>query len=289
MNLIPLTVVACCLVSLNLAAQSTISASDKYAYSANAGWLDFRPSAHDGSRVLDTVLAGFSYAANFGWTHFGDGTPDNGHTYSNSSASDYGVNLSPVGALTGYAYAANIGWITFEQMHGQPKLDLRTGKFSGNAYSANLGWIALDTIFSELATTTISRPDSDNDGISDTWEYLHFDNLTTATPTSDQDGDGTSDRAEYYAGTLPDDPTSLLKIVTHTYSVDYTQADISFTSVATRNYRLEYDADLAGLWTNSALGTFPPTGSLTIKTLSGLGAAPIRFFRAVAMPLPTAP
>ncbi|MGL4401740.1 MAG: hypothetical protein ACRCXD_17910 [Luteolibacter sp.] len=272
-----------------LAAQSTISPTARYAYAANAGWVDSRPSLPDGVRVFDTALSGYSYAANFGWIHLGDGTPSNGHTYSNTSSTDYGVNASPTGILTGLAYAANIGWITFEQTHGQPKLDLRTGKFTGSIYSANIGWIALDTAFTDLATSSIARPDTDNDGIADTWENLNYGNLTTASSTSDKDGDGASDLAEYNSGTLPNNPDSLLKIVSHTYSASSTQADISFTTVLTRNYRLEYDEDLVGPWTDSVLGSFLPTGSLTSKTLSSLSPAPRRFFRAVAMPLPTAP
>jgi hypothetical protein len=199
------------------AGQSTISPTDRYAYAANAGWLDLRADTTNGLRVADTALSGYAYAANFGWIHFGDGTPANGHTYSNASATDYGVNVSPAGNLTGYAYAANVGWINLEQTHGQPKLDLRTGKFTGSAYSANLGWIALDTTFSDLATDTISRPDTDADGIADAWENLNFGNLTTATATSDRDGDGASDLSEYNAGTLPNDAASQLRIVSHTY------------------------------------------------------------------------
>jgi len=270
-------------------AQTTISSTDRFAWVANAGWLDFRADSTNGLRVADTALSGYSYAANFGWIHFGDGTPDNGHTYSNTSATDYGVNISPAGNLTGYAYAANVGWITWEQTQGQPRLDLRTGKFTGSAYSANLGWIALDTIFSDLATSTIARPDTDGDGIADAWEKLHFGNLTTATASTDSDGDGASDLSEYNAGTLPKDPGSRLRIVSHTYAAGFTLANISFTSVATRNYRLEYDQDLLGVWTNSALGTFPPVGSLTSANLTALSTAPRRFFRVLALSLPTQP
>lgn len=280
---------ALCSIPLNASAQSTISTIEKYAYSANSGWIDFRPSLPDGSQVFDSAISGYAYAANLGWIHFGNGTPANGHTYSNTSATDYGVNISPAGNLTGYAYAANIGWITFEQTHGQTKLDLRTGKFTGNAYAANIGWIALDTAFSDLATSTIARPDSDTDGIADTWEMLNFGNLTTATLTSDKDGDGASDLAEYNAGTLPNDPTSFLRIVSHTYTAGYSRAEISFTTVPTRNYRLEHDEDLVGPWTDSQFGTFPSAGSLTTRTLTGLSSVPRRFFRAVAMPLPSAP
>ena len=267
-------------------AQSTISNTDRYAYAANAGWIDFRADATNGTRVLDTCLSGYAYAANFGWIHLGDGTPANGHTYSTSSASDYGVNLSPTGQLTGYAYAANVGWITFEQTHGQPTLNLITGKFTGYAYSANLGWIALDTTTSDLATTTIARPDSDTDGIPDTWEQLHFGNLTTATATTDSDGDGTSDSAEYIAGTLPKDSGSTLRITSHTYP-SASQANLIWTSVPSRVYRVEHDTDLAGAWTNSALGTLNSGGATTGGNLLGLPPADKRFFRAVAvMPLP---
>jgi hypothetical protein len=276
------------LTSIGIAAgQSTISPTARYAYAANAGWLDFRADITSGVRVADTSLSGYVYAANFGWIHLGDGTPANGHTYSNAIASDCGVNLSPTGNLTGSAYAANVGWITFEQTHGQPRLDLRTGVFTGSAYSANLGWIALATTFSSLATTTIARPDADGDGIADAWEILNFGNLTTATATSDRDGDSATDLAEYTAGTLPADPSSRLRITAHSYPSP-SQANLTWTSVPTRNYRLEYDEDLAGPWTPSSLGTLAPTGSLTSGNLTALTAVPRRFFRAVAVTLPTA-
>ena len=268
--------------------QSTISPTARHAYAANAGWLDLRADTTSGVRVADTTLSGYAYAANFGWIHLGSGIPTNGHAYSNSSATDYGVNLSAVGNLTGYAYAANVGWITFEQTHGQPRLDLRTGIFSGSAYSANLGWISLATTFSTLSTATLARPDTDTDGIPDSWEMLHFNNLTAATATTDSDGDGTRDSAEYTAGTFPQDATSHLRITAHSYP-SLTQAALTWTSVATRNYRVEYDEDLAGPWTPSTLGTLPPTGSLTSANLTGLTATPRRFFRAVALPLPSAP
>ena len=274
------------------AAQSTISTTDKYAYAANAGWIDFRTSAADGVRVADTFLSGYAYSANFGYIHFGTTAPAtgpaNGHTYSNFSASDYGVNLSFAGLLTGYAYAPNIGYILFEQNIGQPKLDLLTGVFSGYAYSANVGWIALATPLSVLATTTISRPDTDGDGIPDAWERFYFGNLTTATATSDWDGDGVSDLDEYNAGTDPKDRNSKLRITAHTYAAAFTQATLTWTTVPNRRYRLEYDNDLLGTWTNSTLNTFSPdAGATTTRTLTGLSASPRRFFRVEAVqPLP---
>jgi hypothetical protein len=141
-------------------AQSSISTTDRYMYSANAGWIDGRPDAASGLVLTETFLSGKAYTANFGWIDFGDGSPDNGHSYSNASATDYGVNVSPSGTLAGYAYAANIGWIQFEQVHGKPAGNLLSGQFQGHAYSGNIGWIALDTASSNLAATAMTCPDS---------------------------------------------------------------------------------------------------------------------------------
>ena len=58
-----LGVLLCGFASL-AAAQSTISTTDKFAYAANAGWIDFRSSAADGVVVSESFLSGKAYAAN---------------------------------------------------------------------------------------------------------------------------------------------------------------------------------------------------------------------------------
>lgn len=236
-----------------LAAQSTVDSADRYAYSANAGWIDFRADTVNGVRISESYLSGYAYAANFGWIHLGDGTPDNGFGYGNASATDYGVNLSPDGALSGQAYAANVGWITFEQTHGMPALDLLTGTLSGFAYSANVGWIALDSPSSALLTNTLACPDSDGDGIADSYEYFYFGNLTTANATSDNDRDGRSDLEEYIANTNPKDPEDFLQILSHTHTLGInSNTKIIFTSRPGRVYRIEYDTEMLGLWNTTA-------------------------------------
>jgi hypothetical protein len=268
-------------------AQSTVSPAASFAYSANGGWIDLRPSDADGVRLTEMYLSGKAYAANFGWIDLGDGTPSNGHSYSNASSTDYGVNLAANGALTGSAYSANIGWIAFEQNQGKPKLNLLTGQITGYAYAANAGWIALDTTTSDLATLFLARPDTDGDGITDAWEHMHFANLTTASAISDADGDGTTDLQEYEAGTDPQDLNSVFRIVSHSFGTGGTLASITFTSSPGRLYRLEHDADLQGSWTDSSLGIFQPdAGSLTNKEIPVSGGT-IRFIRAVSIkPLP---
>src|SRR6187402_3513299 len=94
-------------------AQSTIDPALKHAWSANTGWINFRWSATDGVVIGERFLSGYAWAANTGWIHAGDGTPVNGHTYANNSATDYGVNHDGAGNLSGYAWSANTGWVNF--------------------------------------------------------------------------------------------------------------------------------------------------------------------------------
>jgi hypothetical protein len=270
------------------AAQSTISATDKFAYSANAGWIDFRTSAADGVVVTETYLAGKAYAANFGWIDLGDGSPANGHTYSNTSATDFGVNLSPSGYLTGYAYAANLGWINFEQTYGRPRLDFLTGKFNGHAYAANLGWVALDIPSSALVTTSLATPDTDGDGIGDAYEMLYYGTLRVMNASSDTDHDGASDRSEYAANTQPNNPADRLRIVSQSHTADFTQVALTFTSKPNRLYAIEHDTDGVGTWTASGLGLFAPDSGATSLRNFAYPAGPRRFFRVVAH-LPLSP
>lgn len=271
-----------------VSAQSTISSTDKYSYSANAGWINFHPSDADGVVVAETCLSGKAYAANFGWIDLGDGTPVNGYSYANNSASDFGVNLSANGELSGYAYAANAGWIRFEQTYGKPMLDMLTGKLSGYAYSGNLGWIALDTSFSDLATTRLAAPDSDGDGIGDAYERLYAGNLTTMNSASDWDGDGVKDRAEYVANTQPNNAGDCLRIIGQAHNGDHTSVTIQFTSRSGRLYSIRHSADLAGTWTDSGWGRFvADAGSTTTRSFTHSGG-PRHFFR-VAAHLPLQP
>lgn len=282
-----LLLVSSACLCLPAAAQSTISAANNRAYGANTGWIDFRTSAADGVRVTESYLSGKAYAANFGWIDFGDGSPANGYNYANASATDYGVNLSPDGRLSGYAWAANIGWINFEQTHGQAQVNLITGKITGYAWSANTGWISLDTTPTDLITS-IARPDTDGDGIADSWEMQNFGNLTVANGATNFDGDTQSDREEYEANTAPQDRTSYLKIVAHSHSnAAISSSTITFTSGPGRLYRIEYSPTSQAPWTNSSFATFAPDAGATTTKNFVRSSGPKMFFRAVAVtPLP---
>lgn len=278
-----LSILAFFLSGISCLAQSNISSADRYAYSANAGWIDFRANATDGVVVTETYLSGKAYAANFGWIDFGDGSPDNGYSYSNASQTDYGVNIDETGALSGYAYSANIGWIQFEQVQGKPTLYFSSGQFDGYAYSANVGWIALDTNNSNLLAASINCPDLDGDGIGDSYEMLHLGALNKIDATSDYDYDGYSDASEYLANTSPVDATDFLKIISQSFNAPYTRVTIHFTSKTNRVYRIEHNTDLGPVWEDSNLGTFPPdVGNSTLSKSVKFDAGPRRFFRVVA-------
>lgn len=255
-------------------AQTTISPTDRYAYGANIGWTDARPSATDGARVTENVCSGYLYAANVGWINLGDGTPANGIAYGNASGTDFGVNVGADGALRGYAYGANIGWINFENT-GDPHIDLTTGRLSGYAYGANVGWINLGTFSLSVATLNIAPAlDTDGDGIPDFWELANFGGLGVANGSTDKDGDGALDKDEYAADTNPNDPNDKLRIVTFDFNFvpSPDTAKVEFTSKPTRLYSFEFTSLLASptVYTQSSLGWFlPDPGTTTTRTFTG--------------------
>ena len=267
-------------------AQSTIDPTEKFAYSANAGWVNWRPSAVDGVVVTEYFLSGYAYAANFGWINFGDGTPSNGIQYSNASAGNFGVNHDGAGNLSGYAYGANVGWINFGWAlpgdSDRPRIDTLTGEFSGYAYGANIGWINLGAGY--LFTDSVHCPDSDTDGIVDSWELVNFTNLTSATATSDSDGDGALDVDEYLALTDPKDPEDRFRILSSGFDFSVPEGTTEFTSTPSRIYEIELADDLdLGSWSSSTLGTFAPDAGATTTTTFPIPNSAVnpKFFRVV--------
>lgn len=270
-----LGIVALVVMLVSARADSTINAIDKYAHSANAGWINFRhdqPDASAGVVIGERVCSGYAYAANLGWIHFGDGSPANGTHYQNTSAADYGVNHDARGNLSGQAYGANIGWITFAwdasgEHPDRPRIDLTTGEFSGFAYGANIGWINLGTGF--LKTDSLQMQDSDEDGIGDEWEITWFGDLTTATSESDSDEDDSSDLAEYLAMTNPSDARDHFDTSSHELSEDGTTLTVTFRTDLSRLYGLETSMDIREPWIDSGLGTFAPdAGTQTTRQVT---------------------
>ena len=120
-----------------------IDPAAKWAWSANAGWINFNPTASGDVAVYGDHLEGFIWAENVGWIRLGTRTGGSPHTYANTDASNYGVNRGPGGTLSGYGWGANVGWINFAPAGGGVTIDPQTGAFAGYAWGENVGWISL--------------------------------------------------------------------------------------------------------------------------------------------------
>jgi hypothetical protein len=115
-----------------------ISATDKYAWSENTGWLNFGPST-GGVTVYPAYLSGYAWLQNIGWIKLGANA---GGPYANTTAADWGVNRESGGNLSGYAWSETAGWINFEPTHGGVTINPVSGLFDGYAWGENIGWIS---------------------------------------------------------------------------------------------------------------------------------------------------
>ncbi len=82
------------------------------------------------------------------------------------------------------------------------------------------------------------EPDTDNDGMPDNWEKLHFSGLSVADADSDFDDDGFPDVSEHHAGTDPKDSNSSLRFETP-IDVKNETVLLRWQSVPGRRYRVE--------------------------------------------------
>ena len=123
----------------NALAASNISESEKYAWSENVDWQNWR-SYYAQATVETNYLTGFVWAENIGWIKLG---VDAGGPYLNTDETNWGVNRNESdGTLSGYAWSENAGWINISPMYGGVTIDKNDPyKFNGYAWSENVGWI----------------------------------------------------------------------------------------------------------------------------------------------------
>jgi hypothetical protein len=121
------------LVAVASITNGTVDASNHYAWTENAGWLDWR--ADGGSvGITDTALSGYVWGENIGWLSL------NCSNDSSCAMVDYKVANTADGALSGYAWSETAGWIHFAPAGGGVSIN-SSGEFSGYAWNDNLGWI----------------------------------------------------------------------------------------------------------------------------------------------------
>ncbi|MBN1556765.1 MAG: hypothetical protein JW951_01315 [Lentisphaerae bacterium] len=273
------------LLACTLQADTSIHASNRYAYSANAGWVDACADTNHGAVIGEFVCSGWLYGANIGWICLGDGAPADGYQYGNASSNDWGVNHGGAGNLRGYAYGANVGWIKFADL-GAPTVDLLTGRLSGHAYGANIGWIGFSNVHAHVRTANLVQGASgDGDSIPDGWEYRWTNTLDALLDGRDSDRDGKNDDEEYECDTDPFDDGDFLRF-TAIEAATVSNATVTWASRPTRLYRVQDSTNLpdAGAWTDTFPGLqTPDPGETTEREISCNVSNPATFFRVKAV------
>ena len=154
----------------------------KFAWSENAGWLNFRPT-DGGVAVYDDHLEGYAWAENIGWVRLGSYTGGGAHTYGNTSAADYGVNNAG-GVLSGYAWSENAGWINFKPTDGGVTID-GAGKFDGYCWAENIGWVHFNNAAPEYhVAADITPPTTTTTSVESSTTTSTVEAVTTTTTTT---------------------------------------------------------------------------------------------------------
>ncbi|MBF0397942.1 MAG: DUF1566 domain-containing protein, partial [Desulfobacterales bacterium] len=169
--------------------EGNISITDKYAWSENAGWHNFKPT-NGGAVVYANHLTGYVWAENIGWVSLGSSGGGGSPYYTNTTSENWGVNRSGIN-LSGYGWSETAGWINFSSTHGQVTID-SDNKFAGYAWSESVGWVHFNNTspYYNVAYVTgsasylkITGSGSQTAGASQTitiTAYDQYDNIDTA-------------------------------------------------------------------------------------------------------------
>lgn len=134
----------CSILGINIASlrvyasatDGTIDSTNRYAWTENAGWLDFGTSEGN-VHVTDSALTGYAWGENIGWISLNCSNTDSCATV------DYKVTNNSEGTLGGNAWSENAGWIDFDPANGGVSIS-SSGVFSGYAWGELVGWIVFN-------------------------------------------------------------------------------------------------------------------------------------------------
>ncbi|MDD5041472.1 MAG: S-layer homology domain-containing protein [Candidatus Peribacteraceae bacterium] len=115
------------------ATDGTIDATSRYAWSENAGWIDFG-STEGNVHVTDTALSGYAWGEDAGWISLNCSNTESCATV------DFKVTNDGEGTLGGHAWSENVGWIQFAPANGGVTI-ASGGEFEGYAWNDTTGWI----------------------------------------------------------------------------------------------------------------------------------------------------
>ncbi len=171
-----------------------INSIDKYSWSENSGWINFRPP-HGGVTVNADHLTGYSWHENSGWLKLGS---DTGGPYLNISPTNWGVNRDNAGNLSGYAWSEGRGWVNFKPTGGGVTVEPITGVFDGYAWGENIGWIHFKSLPGALVSYQVAATASSVGNMSAASKYAWSETVgwTNFRPT---DG-GVTIRADHLSG-----------------------------------------------------------------------------------------
>lgn len=124
-------------------------------------------------------------------------------------------------------------------------------------------------------TGSTTNPDSDSDGLPDSWEMTYGLSVGTNDAAGDADGDALSNLHEFQLGTNPKSGTSFFKAVLTPGTTAPGTFDISWNSVPGKTYIIEWSPDLVTKFT--AVRTVTAAGATTTENLPRSGT--LGFFR----------
>ncbi|NVN90121.1 MAG: hypothetical protein HXX11_05900 [Desulfuromonadales bacterium] len=166
------TLFVCSMAGLTQASDN-ISAIDKYAWSENSGWVNFR-SGFAGVTVDTNHLSGHTWLENVGWIKLGS---DGIGPYQNSSPTNWGVNRDTQGNLSGFAWSEAWGWINLRPAGGGVNIDPVTKVFSGYAWGENIGWIHFASTQGATIPYRVAATSSISGNVSSDGRYAWSENM----------------------------------------------------------------------------------------------------------------
>lgn len=130
-----------------------------------------------------------------------------------------------------------------------------------------LQWTDPGTTYFKNIVISYALPDSDNDRMPDSWELDHGMIVGIDDSALDADGDGLSNYGEYVAGTDPQRSNSVFALEAPRPNGP-TDLSLVWSSVAGKNYAIEYNTNLATTngWStlSNAISATPPANTSTV-------------------------
>ena len=251
-----------------------VDPENRYFWGENTGWCSGVSDDHGIILFFNGEvgwLAGYAWSENVGWIKLG---ADGGGPYANTTAANWGINLSISGELDGYGWGENIGWINFDQTDGDAGIDTDSGNFTGYAWSENTGWLVMEGISGDLRLRTVAF-DHHPMGTPKWWLDLY------AVDEFHEEGDGFAAWVEYRMETDPRDADSYLRIIEVAHPGEE-EVKITFQpSSSRRYYSLVHASDLSsGDWEEvPGQVAIPGTGGNQTLTDSDYGDWSKTFYR----------